>query len=381
MAESLSNERGLRVVARDEHGMRCLLDGQRPVFFFEGTPEQMGAAHGRLFRDGIDTFCRKVQMVGLIHTIGKKVSYDDKIADLKRRSFKYVPDRFFREMNAIADVTGQPRELIYQINFLHELFHCSGVAACGKATVDGNVRLGRILDYMRDLGIYAYAGLFVLIPTETLDGRPLNKWISVSYAGSVGSVTCMNEKGLAIGEKGGGGERKWDGLPMSFLMRRMMEECSTVEEAIALMKSVPLTCDYYYTLSDAGNNIAGVVAKSQSEQPVYGIRPNEDYPDWMPNGASRPKKFEDVVYLSGPGERIETLAERIDAAYGKIDAQTVIEMMKRPVCKTTNLHNAVFESVTRDFYFADAGRKVLAADAPYYKGNINEFLEFYQKNK
>lgn len=381
MTKAVSYECGLTIVARDEHGMRCLLDDKRPVFFFEGTPEQMGAAHGRLFKDGVVDCCRKVEMVGTIHTMGKKVSYANKVAEQKRRSYMYVPDRFFREMNAVADATGESVELIHQLNFLFELFHCSGVVARGKATVDGNVRHGCITDYMRDFGIYAYAGLFVFLPTEKVNGRALNNWVSLSYASMAGSVTCMNEKGLAIGEKGGGGERKWDGLPMTFLMRRMMEECSTVDEAIALMKSVPLTCDYYYTLSDASNNIAAVVAKSQSEEPVYVIHPNEDYPDWMPNGATLPKKFEDVVYLSGPGERIDTLAERIGSVYGKIDTTAVIEMMKRPVCKTTNLHNAVFEPVTRDFYFAEARRKALAADEPYYKGNIHEFIEFYRRNK
>ena len=61
-------------------------------------------------------------------------------------------------------------------------------------------------------------------------------WISIGFAGFNGTVTAMNAAGLAMGEMGGRGEGNWDGLPMSYLMRRIMEECSTVAEARQMTK-------------------------------------------------------------------------------------------------------------------------------------------------
>ena len=369
---------GLAVVAQTDHGMKCVLDGERSVLFLEGTAEEMGQAHGELLKDGIAALAKKIALVGTAYTLEKKVSFVDTIADAEKRCEPFTPGRYFREMDALAVSAGQTKRTIRQINFFPEMFHCTGIAVRGKATIDGNVRHARVLDYMRDIGMQDWATLIVFMPTETIDDKPLNAWISVSYPGFLGTVTCMNEQGLALGEMGGGGEGKWDGLSMTFLMRRIMEECATVDEALALMKSTPLTCDYYYVISDAHNDIAAVVASAETNDPVHVIRPNEDYPDWMPNKSVMPKKFEDAVYVSGRGERIETTAKRIGEHYGKIDTPTMIEMLKRPLCMKSNLHNAVFEPVTKDFYFAEAKKDTIAADEKYFKGNIPEWIQFYR---
>ena len=237
---------------------------------------------------------------------------------------------------------------------------------------------------MKDIGLQEYAVLMVFMPSEKLDGKPLNAWISVSYPGFLGTVTCMNEKGLAMGEMGGGGVGQWDGLSMTFLMRRVMEECSTVQEALDLIQSTPLTCTYYYVLSDASNDIAAVVTEAGTDHPVHIILPNEDYPDWMPNKSVMPKKYPDAVFVSGRGERINALSQRLDeytADGKKIDSQAMMEIVKRPVCMKENLHDAIFEPATGDFYFAEAQGDKIGADSKYFKGNIAKFIEFYKANK
>ena len=74
-------------------------------------------------------------------------------------------------------------------------------------------------------------------------------WMSLGYAGFIGTVTAMNEKGLAIGEMGGRGEGQWDGTPMSLLLRDVMERAANVDEALAILRSAPRTCQYYYVLA------------------------------------------------------------------------------------------------------------------------------------
>ena len=372
---------GLSIVAETGRGIRALLDDERTVLFLEGTAEEMGRAHGELYADEVKAISAKVTTVGLAYTLKKKTSFAKTVAEAENRARPFTPERFFREMDALAAAADLSPKAVRQINFFPEMFHCSGAAVRGRATPDGRVRHVRVLDYMRDIGMQNYATLIVFMPSEKIDGRPLNAWVSVSYPGFLGAVTCMNERGLAMGEMGGGGEGKWDGLSMTFLMRRVMEECATVEEAIALMKSVPLTCDYYYVLSDKNRSIAAVAAIAGTENAVAVIRPNEDYPDGLPGNAKLPKKFEDIVYISGQGERINALAGRLEENYGKIDAQKMIEIVKRPVCMKSNLHNAVFEPETLDLWFAEAGRKTIAADEKYFRANLAELVRFYQENK
>ena len=183
----------------------------------------------------------------------------------------------------------------------------------------------------------------------------------------------MNEKGLAIGEMGGGGEGKWDGLPMAFMMRRVVEECETVEEAIELMKSVPLTCDYYYVLSDAKGNLAAIEAIAETDSPVVVLRPGEEHP-------KLPGALDDVVYISA-GSRAQALYEKLKENYGQIDVETMQQMIKRPVAMNSNLHDVVFTPESLDLWHAEAGKNAPACDEPYLHINLKEAIQFYMENR
>ena len=102
------------------------------------------------------------------------------------------------------------------------------------------------------------------------DGR--YKWMSLGYAGFIGTVTAMNEKGLAIGEMGGRGEGHWDGTPMSLLLRDVMERAATVEEAVDIFRKAPRTCEYYYVVSDRSGAMRGLCC-APKEVTVLEARP------------------------------------------------------------------------------------------------------------
>ncbi len=160
--------------------------------------------------------------------------------------------RYFDECDALARAAGISTRDGRAANLFPERFHCSGVAVCGKATIDGKVLHARVLDYMRDIRLQDAAVVQVFMP----QGR--NAWVSQGYAGFIGTVTAMNAKGLAIGEMGGRGEGDWDGMPMSFLLRNVMERASTVEEGLEILRRTPRTCEYYYILSDKSRAMAAV---------------------------------------------------------------------------------------------------------------------------
>ncbi|MDO5552414.1 MAG: C45 family peptidase [Planctomycetia bacterium] len=357
----------LKILAKTDHGLLAELDGAKRVLMISGTPEQMGRAHGALLADMMDGMREKLLVVAAGYTLTKGNWFFDHIRDAEDRTRPYVPDRFVREMDALADGAGRPTKEIHEIQSFPEMFHCSGVAVAGRATCDGRVRHVRVLDYMRKIGLHSQAVFMVFMP----DGY--NAWCSVSYSGLIGSVTAMNEKGLTIGEMGGRGEGKWDGLPMIFLIRRIMEECETVDEAIALMKSGPLTCDYYYILSDKSGNMAAIEAIAGSDEPVRVLRPGQAHPQL-------PGALDDTVYISGPGVRMNTLYERLKENYGKIDTPLLMEMIKRPVAMSSNLHDALFEPESLDVWFADANDSNVACDEPYFHVNLRELMTFYDEN-
>ncbi len=344
----------------DGHGMLCMA-GKKRVLIVSGTPEQMGAAHGRLLSDLVPhVMPRTMALVGAGYTVQKGVWFYDRIDEIVRRASPYTPERFLRECRAMGVAAGITERDALCGNFFPELFHCSGVAVRNTASADGRVVHARVLDYMRDINLQKYTVLQVFVPD---DGIP---WMSVGYAGFLGTVTAMNARGFAIGEMGGRGEGAWDGMPMTFLMREVAERASTVEDALRIMRKAPNTCEYYYVLSDAKREIVGVYATPDKFEV---LQPGQQDP-------RLPKVPEDTVLISG-GSRAKVLSERLHQHFGKITPEMMIEIIKRPVAMNSNLHNAVFVPETLDMWFADAGKSTPACDEPYTKVNLKELLDFY----
>jgi isopenicillin-N N-acyltransferase like protein len=357
---------GLQVVARDPagHGLLCR-KGDKTILIVEGTPSQMGAAHGALLGDAARQLVDRVLYgVGAADSVMSGEWFPDRLAGIERRILPHLPPRFFEECDALADTAGISRRDVRYANLFPERFHCSGVALRGKATVDGQVLHARVLDYMRDIGLQRSAAVVLFMP------RDRHNWMSLGYAGFLGTVTAMNEKGLAIGEMGGRGEGLWDGVPMSFLLRDVMERAGTVEEALSIFRAAPRTCEYYYVISDKSGNMRALHCTPEK---VLELKPGEQHPDL-------PHVPEDVVFISGE-DRAKTLSRRLQESYGRIDAARLMEIIKRPVAMKSNLHNAIFAPQTLDMWFADAGRTTPACDEPYARVNLNELVQFYRNQK
>ncbi len=353
----------LRITARDSagHGLLCMA-GDKRVLVVEGTPAQMGAAHGRLMADMVPHVTGEIMaLVGAAYTVQKGIWFYDKIDEIYRRSSVHTPQRFINECHAMADAAGISRRDVICGNFFPELFHCSGVAVCRTASADGSVVHARVLDYMRDINLQNYTLVQVFMPQEGY------AWMSLGYAGFLGSVTAINEHGLAVGEMGGRSDDSWDGMPMTFLIREIAEKTRNVAEAVALIKRVPRTCEYYYVISDASRNMVGIKA---SPDEVLVLQPGQQH-ELLP-----PVPVDTVMFSAGG--RAKKLSKRLHAHHGNIDAQKMIEIIKRPVAMKSNLHNAVFLPESLDMWFADAGRKTPACDEPYTMVNLRSIIDFYR---
>lgn len=362
VSSAVAQEQGIKVVARDPagHGLLCQLYG-KTILMVSGTPEQMGAAHGTLLKPkALKLQERVLYLVGAADTIQSGTWFFDRMAEIERRTLPHIPPRFLAECDALSKAVGITQQEGRYANLFPERFHCSGVAVRGNASKDGRVLHARVLDYMRDVNLQNAAAVVVFMP----EGR--NTWMSLGYAGFIGTVTAMNEKGLAIGEMGGRGEGDWDGMPMSFLLRDVMERASTVEEGLKILKETPRTCEYYYVLSDKSKNLAAVHATAKE---ITILAPGQQHPQL-------PHVPEDTVLISGPG-RAEKLSERLQQNYGRIDVPTMIEIIKRPVAMNSNLHDAIFAPETLDMWFADAGKHTPACDEPYFHCNLGQLIQLY----
>jgi isopenicillin-N N-acyltransferase-like protein len=348
-----------RVLAREGGGRLEMRDGTR-VLFLKGIPEEMGRQHGKLMQPQIRDLVNHILYgVGVGSSFEKGRWFVGEIESAQKRLAPFMDQRYCREMDALADGSGLAREEVRLANFFPELFHCSGFALFGKATEDGRLYHGRILDYLRGLGLEQNAVVMVFQPERG------NAWVNVGYAGFIGSVTAMNEKHLAIGEMGGGGQGNWDGKPMAELVREVMEKADTLDQAIEIMRQGPRTCHYYYVVSDAKSGRAvGIAATPETFEIVL---PGESHP-LLPHG------IPDTVLMSA-GDRYEELVRRVLAGYGNFNAERARALMQRPVCMTSNIHCALFAPDTLDFWVANADSEHPAAHARYTHYNLAQLLQ------
>jgi len=335
------------------------IDGTR-VLFLAGSPEEMGTQHGTLLKNEIRDVCNHILYgVGVGSSFGKGRWFFREIESAQARLMPFMSERYLREMDAIADAAGMDRQEGRLANFFPELFHCSGFSLFGDATVGGRMYHGRVLDYLKGVGLEQNAVVTVYRPDEG------NAWVNIGYAGFIGSVTAMNEKHVSIGEMGGKGQGNWDGKPMAELVREVMEKAGTLDEAVEIMRKGPRTCEYYYVISDGRTKCAVGIRATPSEFEV--VKPGEAQP-------RLPHAIKDAVVLSA-GDRYENLVARVKEHYGQIDDESARHLMDRPVAMNSCIHAVLFAPETLDFWVANADSQNPAPACRYTHYNLGELLK------
>lgn len=333
--------------------------GETRVLHLKGSYRDMGFQHGTLLKDEILVGAKLIQTVGAV-TWEKNFKASSREA--WQRTSPFIPQKYKDEIAGMAEATGLPVEEVEDFTIFPELFHCSGFAVWGKATADGSLMHGRVLDYMREVGLDRWALVIIQEPEGA------NAFVNVGYAGTIGSVTGMNVQHIGIGEMGGGGAEKWDGMPMTLLVRECLETGNTLGDVMQIMSNTPRTCEYYYVVSDAkadGGRGSAVGVASWPEK-IQFIRPNEFH-------ELLPRPLEDAVMLSA-GDRYQCLANRVEKMYGKIDVQTALDIMARGVSMSSNMHNALFKPATLELWVANSTLQDPACNRPYMHYDLRALM-------
>jgi isopenicillin-N N-acyltransferase-like protein len=379
-------------------------DGTRVrILHLKGTPYEMGFQHGTLLKDlikkNVAEFIDSPQPALASRANGLKENLP--------KLLSYSPARFKEEMQGVADGSGVSMQKIIALNTFPELIHCSGITVSGAATKNGDLYHVRVLDYAVGKSLQNSAVLMVVQPENH------NAFVNVSYAGFIGSVTGMNDKHIAMGEIGGWGYGHWNGMPMSFLFREVLERAGTLEMAKQLLAETPRTCEYYYILSDGKDNTSVGVYATESqirfiEQGTgyalfapkqlpanYGDNGDHDKFCIAPSTVKYSKNQmllydaenrlsmlfhqqpQDCLLLTGYShpERYPHLVERVFSSYGTLDEMTLQAIIKRPVARESNLHNAIFLPSQLKLWVSQAGpNDEPACDQPYTAFSLSELL-------
>ncbi len=337
-------------------------DGNR-ILVAKGTHREIGEAHGALLKPEVRKMVdATLYTICWVYTMERKRWFIDDMRGAYKRLEPFIPQKYQEEMAGLAETSDISLEEIRLTNVFPALFHCSGFALWGKATVGGKLYHGRILDYMTGIGLQYNAVVFLFHPEGS------NAFANINYGGFIGSVSGMNDQQVAIGEMGGRGEGDWDGMPMAFLVREGLEKANTLDDALTIFRDTPRTCEYFYVISDG--KIPDARGLSTTPKRFEVVKPNQFHPQLI-------HPIKDAVLMSAD-ERYEKLVERVKENYGKIDGQKAIRLMDRPVAMTSDLHNVLFVPESLEFWVANAGANTPACNEPYYHYDLKDLLELVE---
>ncbi len=187
-----------------------------------------------------------------------------------------MPARYRAYVQGIADGAGLDAGLLQRNIALVMLSDasCSAFVAYGPATDDGRLLQMRNLDWGgKDLP--ASQGTLVLLH-EPPDGQ---RWMSIGIIGLIGSISGINESGIAISEIGAEtNDRTQAGMPMPILLEDVLARARTLDEAVAIVRAAPGTGGYNYMIGSARERRGVAIEKTARHTAVFEIGP-ENYRD------------------------------------------------------------------------------------------------------
>lgn len=274
-----------------------------------GTPYEIGYQHG-------------VQLRALIDGLVKYETRDYDRAVVERsaelyQSLAYIErhaPEFLEELNGIADgaQVDYGRLLYVNLKYFH---YCTTVSFSHSA--DGPL-LGKNLDYPG----FCFLAVFRVLPDR---GLP---FYQIACAGTVSPLGGLNAHGLALGHSVvflKDVPDHYEGLPVSFLRRQVLQSCSSTAEAVERIVATPtIRVGDNIVLNDRGGNTC-VIEKAPQASRVLGPVDGAAY---CSNTFTHPDLREFTLPKDEPVQRFgqvaALLAERTDGALSAQSLERVL---------------------------------------------------------
>jgi isopenicillin-N N-acyltransferase-like protein len=227
--------------ARCPHGELKYINGI-PVLTVDGTPEDIGTATGLL---ALKPGCRMARYPeDVIHEFCLSL-FRYPLLRAGRQMVEQFPVDYGRELEAMVAAGEIDRDLAVLGNTMFDLkkiVACSALLVEPGRSTTGGTLMGRNLDYPPLGYAHEYALVTVYRPVAAK-----HAFASVGFPGLIGCLSGMNDAGLAVAvlevPQVKMGEKRFDadGTPYALCYRRLLEECSTIPEAYALLSKMRRT--------------------------------------------------------------------------------------------------------------------------------------------
>ena len=357
--------------------------GQLPVLILRGSPYDMGYQHGSLMRAEVHASVRNIMAFAdgrlSVPGIGRWI-VRRKLDGAWNKMKPFVPERYLEEMRGLADGAEIPLRTLQRVHALPDLTSvtCASSAVAGAATRDGRLIQLRNLDWAIRSGIQQYAVLLVHQPNT---GRP---FVNIGWLGFIGVISGISQQGISVAEIGAETkDASLQGIPMPFLLRRVLEESDSLTQAVKIIQTGPRTVGYNYLFGDA--NARNAVALETTHQhcalfwmgkePIVrsdlALDPEVRELQLTCNGDPSKPGLESPDGVSSYEIRYRGQAELLKQFYGKLDPE-IMMAIARAIAPPSNLQSVVY--AYPQIWVANAQGRQPAAYGTYQQVDLEDLF-------
>jgi Predicted choloylglycine hydrolase len=202
-----------------------------------------------------------------------------------RRLIDYVPDEYKTEIFGISQSASNtynfiapPYQRLLYFHGAHDMGHalrdlalvgCSSFAAWGTHTADGRLLIGRNFDFYVGDAFSSEKVVAFISPDQGY------KHAMVTWAGMVGAVSGMNEKGLTVTINAGKSDLPYKAkTPISLLTREILQYAATIDEAVQIARQREVFVSEAIMVGSAADRKAVVIEVSPKKFGVYEVENN-----------------------------------------------------------------------------------------------------------
>ncbi len=290
-----------------------------------GTPREMGEEHGELLRDEIT--------LSMTHFLRKSeeifdVPYDFLMREA-RRCEVHIPEVYLEELKYVAYASGIDYDELLAYNCLADVdaffertvHHCCNFILTSSATENGELMHGRNLDFPLDRQVQEAVSVCI----SRCPDSGLNN-LSVTTAGCVGTYTGMSQTKISVAEVvSPHGTGSPDGVPVSFLLRSILDHASSLDEAFEMVEKHERTCGFNLALSDGKTGQAMCIEYTHD---VCAHRGPHDGVLVVDNPCLTPKAARNRLTYAAGTFRFCRMMQLIRENRAHLNEQTVLDILK-----------------------------------------------------
>jgi hypothetical protein len=235
-----------------------------------GEPYALGWQQGRLVGERVRAAYRAILdhvAAGVREDLGLPAWLAGAILDgVWWRLAPHVPRTFKEEMVGLADGSGVSYRMVCRIHAIPTLteFNCASFAATTAAAAHDSLVHLRNLDWAVESGIQRFSQVTVVEPAA---GEP---FVNLGWSGFLGAVSGINRAGISIAEiTARSAAASMAGEPMVARLRRVLQEATDLDRAVAIVSHPPRTLGYNFVIASAREDRAVAVESNRERVALF----------------------------------------------------------------------------------------------------------------